>query len=96
MNGNFTIPTDRQNVSNRDFYFQLERRKEENKQNWIEKYSELKYKIVFYACTWGIIISILFWLLAVRFGWSEIKEATQFYLTTVATLYIGSLLSKEF
>lgn len=92
----FTIPTDRESVSDKEFYRNLKQRKEENKQNWVEKYSELKYIIVYYACTWGIILAVILLLLSTRFEWIEIKNLTQFYLSTVATLYVGSLLSKEF
>ena len=78
------------------YYRQLEQRKEENKQKWYKKYCELKYKIVYYACTWGIFAAILLWITATIFEQKEIQRASSYYLTTVATLYIGSLMSKDF
>lgn len=91
-----TIPKERQNLADKEFYKQLERRKETKKQEWREKYGELKYQLIVFACTWGIGIAIFLWLMSVCFNNIEIKKATEGYLFTCITLYIGSLLGKEF
>lgn len=91
-----TIPRERQNLPDNEFYRQLEQRKETKKQEWYERSGELKYKLVVFACTWGVGIAIFLWLLAVCLGNLEIKKGTEFYLATIATLYIGALLGKEF
>lgn len=98
MNNKVTIPTDRRNFNGDDFYRQLEQRKEEDKFKWYQKYCELKYKLVVFFCTYGIGLAVGLWLLASTklFYNLEIKRATSFYLTTIVTLYVGSLLSKDF
>lgn len=96
MNNKITIPRERHNLPDDAFYRQLEQRKETKKQEWYELYGELKYKVVVFACTWGIGIAIFFWLLSAIFNFPEIKKGAEFYLSTIATLYVGSLIGKEF
>lgn len=98
MSNKITIPNDRKDFKRNDFYKQLEQRKEEHKFKWFQKYCELKYKLVVFACTYGIGIAILLWLLCSTpmFYNEEIKTAAALYLTTLITLYIGALLTKDF
>lgn len=90
------IPNDRTNIPNKTFQKDLRQRQAEHKQEYFEKYCELKYTLVYFACTYGLGFAVFFWLLAICFAWVEIKKACEYYLTTLATLYVGSLLSKEF
>ena len=92
----FTIPSDRKNVREKNFKKALEERKAIYEQNYHEKYCELKYQIIFFASRQGVLIAILIWITSVIAGHEEIKNAAQFYLQTVVTLYIGALISKEF
>lgn len=91
----FVIPSQRENLNNNEFKKQLEQRKATKNQEKIEKYSELKFKIVHFCCTKGVFIAIVFWLVAYFFNHTEIKTIMQFYLQTLITLYIGSLISKD-
>lgn len=90
------IPKDRTNIPNKTFQKDLRQRQAEHKQKYFEKYCELKFKLVYFACTYGLGIALFFWLIANCVNNIEIKKACEYYLTTLATLYIGSLLSKEF
>lgn len=92
----FTIPSDRKNVKEKSFKKALEERKATTEQNYHEKYCELKYQIVVFASKQGVLIAVLIWLISSIFGHLEIRNAAQFYLQTIATLYIGALISKEF
>lgn len=95
MEEKIIIPKERENLNTQDFKRQLEQRKLTKKQEEAEKYSELKYNIISFCCTKGIIIAIILWLTAYFTNHTEIKYWCGFYLQTLITLYIGSLLSKK-
>lgn len=90
------ITRDRVNIGDKSFQQNLKKRQAEHKQEYFEKYCELKYKLVYFACTYGLGLALFFWLIAACFHYNDIKQACEFYLTTLATLYVGSLISKEF
>lgn len=92
---NFTIPTNRENVTNKEFRKLLEERKLKNEQEYKEKYIDLKYKIISFCSTKGFFIAIILWLLAYFCNHQEIKDFCVFYIQTVITLYVGYLLTKE-
>lgn len=87
---------DKRTIDIVSFKQQLECKKLENKHKWQEKYHELKYKIVYYGCTWGLLILVIAWVGATVFNKQELKKGVEFSLQTIATLYVGSLISKDF
>lgn len=90
----FTIPTNRENVGNKEFKKLLEERKLTKEQEDKEKYIDLRYNIISFCSTKGFIIAIIFWIFAYFFNHQEIKDICLFYIQTVVTLYIGYLISK--
>lgn len=92
----FTIPSERKSVGNNDFKRKLEQRKAENRQDNVERYSDMKYNIIKAALYWVLPASIILLLVSDQCNWLIIKGYCMWYIQVVITLYIGSLIGKDF
>ena len=90
-----SIPKVRENVSNADFKKQLEQRKATNQIFDNERYANLKYEVIKWAVI-GIPFAILGLITSNIWEMGEIGDYCKFYLQTVATLYVGSLIGNDF
>lgn len=90
----FNIPRDRSNITTKEFTKQLEWKRATKKLSLDVLYSKLKYKIIFFCSTWGMVIAISVLILSTIFNFDEIKSYSIFYIQTVITLFIGALISK--
>lgn len=92
---NFTIPEDRKNVAGVNFKKKLEVRKAENEQDYVEKYREMKYKVIWTAVWILFPAAILLFMVSAETGWTYIHRYCVWYMQAVMTLYIGALISKD-
>lgn len=91
----YSIPKVRENVSNADFKKQLEQIKATNQIFNNERYANLKYEVIKWAII-GIPVAVLVLIASNIWEMGEVGGYCKFYLQTVATLYVGSLIGKDF
>lgn len=95
IDNNFKIPKNRNRISNSEFEKLISRRRDKWKLGLDKLYDRLKYNIIKFCCTWGIAISIVALFCSSIFHQDEIKQWCIFYLQTLVTLYVGSLMTKD-